>query len=209
MEPNWALIRRLFQKYLDYNPGKIGGGLTYDSIPKWMTDREQAYRRFSQYFKQDNLKNVENVCNAYELWLLASNNKSWTNLQRHGYEALDQPVKLCKLLSLIQQETVPIEDRIQKGLAGKYKVDGIGKAILTGLLHTMYPEKYGVWNGSTIKAFKKLDIIIPSMYSPKQGRTYIRINAVLNNMASHLDTNLTYVDGFMWYIATQLPETIR
>jgi len=209
MEPNWAIIRRLFQQYIDYNPGKIGGGLNYSSIPNWMVDREQAYRRFSPPFNQDNLKNMETVCHAYGRWLLASNNKSWTNLQRLGHMALDQPAKLCKLLSFIQRETVPIEDRIQKGLAGKYKVDGIGKGILTGLLHTIYPEKYGVWNGSTILAFKKLDIYIPLMYSTKQGRTYVRINAVLNNMASRLDTNLTYVDGFMWYIATQLPETIR
>jgi len=200
-ESERARIRRLFQQYLDYNPGHIGGGLYYSSIPKWMADRKQAYSIFSPHFKQDNLKNIENVCNAYERWLLASNNKSWTLLPRRGYEALDQPVKLCKLLSFLQQETVPIEERVQKGLAGKYKVDGIGIATLTGLLHTMYPEKYGVWNGSTIDAFKELDIHIPLMYSIQKGRTYVRINAVLNNMASHLDTNLTFVDGFMWYAA--------
>jgi len=209
MEPNWAIIRRLFQQYLDFNPGYIGGGLKYYTTHKWMAEREQAYNSFSPHFKQDNLKNMEAVSHAYGRWLSASNNKSWTNLQRRGSEARDQPTKLCKLLSFIQQEMVPIEKRVQKGLAGKYKVDGIGKGILTGLLHTMYPEKYGVWNGSTIKAFKKLDIIIPLMYSTKQGRTYVRINAVLHDMASRLDTNLTYVDGFMWFVATKLPETIR
>ena len=205
MEPNWAIIRRLFQQYLDYNPGRISGGLSYNSIPKWMAEREQAYNSFSPHFKQDNLKNMEAVSHAYGRWLLASNNKSWTNLYRRGSEALVQPTKLCKLLSFIQQEMVPIEKRIQKGLAGTYKVDGIGKGILTGLLHTMYPEKYGVWNGSTIKALKKLDITIPLMYSFKRGRTYVRVNAVLNKMASCLDTDLTYVDGFMWYVATRAP----
>ncbi|MCW4051240.1 MAG: hypothetical protein NWE89_16065 [Candidatus Bathyarchaeota archaeon] len=209
MDLNWKLIERLFKQYLVYNPGRIGGGLYYGSIPKWMADRKQAYSRFSPPFNQDNLKIMKNVCHAYGLWLSASNNKSWTNLPRRGRMALDQPEKLCKLFSFIQQETVPIEERIQKGLAGEYKVDGIGKGILSGLLHTMYPEKYGVWNGSTVKAFKKLDIIIPLMYSTNQGRTYARINAVLNNMALHLDTNLTFVDGFMWYVATRLPETIR
>ncbi len=197
-------IRRLFQQYLDYNPGYIGGGLYYSSIPKWIADRKQAYSIFSPHFKQDNLKNIENVCDAYERWLLASNNKSWTNLQRMGKYALDQPVKLCKLLGFLQQETVPIEERIQKGLAGKHKVFGIAKGILTGLLHTMYPEKYGVWNNSTINAFKELDIYIPLMYSTKKGRTYARINTVLNGMTSYLDTNLTYVDGFMWYVATRV-----
>ncbi len=207
MEPNWASIRRLFQQYLDYNPGRIGGGLTYNSIPKWMADREQAYMRFSPPFKQDNLKNMEAVCHAYELWVLAKNNKSWTNLHRRGFEALDQPVKLCKLLSLIQQETVPIEKRVQSGLVGKNKVNGIGKGTLTGLLHTMYPDKYGVWNGSTVEAFEKLTITIPLMQSLKKGQTYTRINVELNKMASRLDTDLTYVDGFMWYVATRRKET--
>jgi len=199
-----ARIRGLFQQYVESKPGYIGGGLYYSSIPRWMIEREQAYSIFSQEFEQDNLQNIDTVCNAYGRWLLASNNKSWTNLQRRGKEALEQPVKLCELLSFLQQETVPIEERVQKGLTGEYKVDGIGKGILTGLLHTMYPEKYGVWNRSTIDAFKELAIYIPLMYSIKKGRTYARINAVLNKMASHLDTNLTFVDGFMWYVATRV-----
>ncbi len=206
---NWAIIRRLFQQYLDFKPGYIGGGLKYYSIIKWMAEREQAYSSFSPQFKQDNLKNIEVVSHAYSCWLRASNNKSWTNMQRIGVRALNQPEKICKLFSFIQQEKIPIEERIQKGLAGEYSVYGIGKGILTGFLHTMYPEKYGVWNGSTILAFKKLDIYIHLMYSTKQGRTYVRVNDVLNNMASHLDTNLTFVDGFMWYVATKLPITIN
>jgi len=200
---NWAIIGRLFQQYIDFEPGYIGGGLKYYSIHKWMAEREQAYSSFSPHFEQDNLENVEAVSQAYRCWLRASNNKSWTNMQRVGVRALDQPEKLCKLLSFIQQETVPIKERIQGGLAGEYYVYGIGKGILTGFLHTIYPEKYGVWNGSTVKAFKKLDIYIPLMYSIKQGRAYLRVNTVLNNMASYLETNLTFVDGFMWYVATR------
>ena len=87
---------------------------------------------------------------------------------------------------------------------GKYKVDGIGKGILTGLLHTIYPDKYGVWNGSTEKTFKKLEIYIPAITSYRKGLTYTRINSVLHTMASYLNTKLTYIDGFMWYVATQM-----
>lgn len=209
MDLDWDKIRRVYAKYLDFKPGYIGGGLRYGSIPLWMADREQAYSRFSPYFRSENLHDTKKVCEAYGRWLLASNNKSWTNLQRVGNRALEQPEKLCSLIGYLQEETVPIEERVQKGLAGGYKVDGVGKGILTGLLHTLFSEKHGVWNGSTEKAFRKLDVNIPGITSTTYGRTYFDVNEALNEMAVRLGASLTYVDGFMWYVATKLTSSLR
>ena len=131
-----------------------------------------------------------------------------TYLQRIGPWALETPEKLCDLLGCIQDESVPIEDRVQSGLVGEYKVNGVGKAILTGFLHTIYPEKYGVWNGSTEQAFKKLGIYAP-FTSKKVGETYSDINNALHMMASKVNYSLTYVDGFMWYVATKLSSSLK
>lgn len=48
--PDWDLIIKLFRQYLAFNPGDIGGGLKYSSIPKWMAERETAYRNFQLIF---------------------------------------------------------------------------------------------------------------------------------------------------------------
>jgi len=207
--PNWDLITKLYRQYLAFNPGDIGGGLKYSSIPKWMAERETAYKKFSTHFLKKNLSNVEHICMSYGRWLSAKNNKSWTNMQRVGVRALDQPEKLCQLLGLIQDESFSIIERVQKGLAGKYKVDGIDKGILTGLFHTLYPEKYGVWNGSTERTFRKLDIYVPGIFSAKRGLAYVRINEILQKLAAELEASLTYVDGFMWYVATQLSNSLK
>ena len=206
--PDWTTITRLFQQYLGSNPGSIGEGLRYSSVPRWMTDREKAYNRFSPIFNSENLSNVEQVCKGYERWLLASNNKSWTNLQRLGHFALNKSDNLCELLGFIQDESIPIEERVYQGLVGKHKVDCVGKAILTGFFHTMFPEKYGVWNGSTEKAFKKLDINT-AFTSKHVGETYVEINDMLVEMSSKVGYSITYVDGFMWYIATKLSSSLK
>lgn len=207
--PEWNLVRTTFQKYIEANIGDIGGGLRYSSADAWMEDRERAYRNYSEKFKPENLSDVEQVKENYSNWLLASNNKSWTNLQRRGYEALDEPDKLCDLLKILQDESKSIRERVQAGLVGNYKVTGIGKAILTGFLHTIFPYKYGVWNKSTIDTTKKFDVYTPGLFSRRKGQTYQRINNLLKEMANKTDSDLNYIDGFMYYVAAKLPSKLN
>jgi len=171
-----------------------------------MKDREKTYPYYTEKLNPEN--DPPTILRYYEKWLLARNNKSWTNLQRLGKGALKQPERLHKLIKHLRDESTPIQDRVQNGLEGKYKVYYIGPAILTGLLHTFYPTKYCVWNGSTIKALKKLDINTPGLTSKQKGYTYQNINHLLLKMAKQNGTDLNYIDGFMWYVATKLPSNI-
>jgi len=68
-------------------------------------------------------------------------------------------------------------------------------------------NKRKAWN-TTEKAFKKLDIYA-AFTSKYVGETYVSINNVLVEMASRVKHSLTYVDGFMWYVATKLSSSLK
>jgi len=106
------------------------------------------------------------------------------------------------LLSVLQNEDIDISERVYRGLKGKNKVYGIGQGILTALLHTFYNEKYGVWNSRTEKT---LEILrrrpIYVSYSQYIGERYRSVNSELHQLVNELDSDLTTVDGFMWYIS--------
>ena len=142
-------VEGLFHVYLSQTYPDIGAGLRFKNIDEWMIARKNAYRYYQERFKKENLKDTVRVCRDYKKWVLGRNNKSWTNDQRRGYEPLETPYRLASLISYLQNEKTPIEERVQEGLSGEYYVKGIGKGILTSLLHTVFPDKYGVWNDRT------------------------------------------------------------
>jgi hypothetical protein len=74
---------------------------------------------------------------------------SWTTLYRTGLYALSNLEKLWKLLTFLQDESIDVELRVRQGLRGKYYCYGIGRNILTAILHMFNPDKYGVWNNRT------------------------------------------------------------
>ena len=84
-------------------------------------------------------------------------------------------------------------------MKGKEKVRGIGQGILTALLHTFYDDKYCVWNSRTQETLEILRRP-PKTYSDI-GKTYKEVNRELHGLAEELSTDLTTIDGFMWFIS--------
>jgi hypothetical protein len=116
--------------------------------------------------------------------------------------ATETPEKLSNLLFLLQDENVNIETRVSRGRGGKEKVPGIANGILTALLHTFNCEKYGVWNSRTKDTLKLLRRA-PRRYQ-EIGAVYKEVNTKLLNLSRELKTDLTTIDGFMWYISKKV-----
>lgn len=200
MLEEWDRIKNLYNEFIKFNPRSIGEGLNYSSIRNWMSDRKHAYRKYSVKLNPNN-KSLKSLCNNYKEWCKASNNKSWTNLTRRGYWATETPERLSNLLSLLLDEDIEIEERVQLGLRERFKVDGIGEGILTGLLHTFFPDKYGVWNKRTIEGLRTLGYQLYGLNSRYVGKTYRRINGTLTELSEVFQTDLTHIDAFMWYLS--------
>ncbi len=181
-------------------------GTSIESIPLWLTERLRAYDDFRNRLTQDKLVSFEKICYDYKQFLYLENNRSWSNLHRTGLKALDNPEKLWKLITYIQDETIPIQDRITDSLKGQYYVHGVGRNIVTGLLHMFYPDKYGVWNSrteDTLNLLRRKPVGVSGT-----GNLYVAVNEELKKLAKELDTNLTIIDGLMWYVSKRLKSQL-
>jgi hypothetical protein len=102
----------------------------------------------------------------------------------------------------LQNESVDVRVRVKEGLLGKYYCRGIGVNILTALLHTFNPDRYGVWNSRTDDT---LDLIRRTpMPSSDPGHKYKLINDELLQLRDELYTELTTIDSFMWFISKKI-----
>lgn len=195
-------IHTLFAEFNTLPPISYGGGLVRQCSALWITERRRAYKEFREKFSVDNLINAEKLCRDYEHFLYFSNNLSWTNLHRTGLKALEQPEKLWDLITFVQDESVDIRHRINKCLQGELHIKGIGKNILTALLHTLHPDAYGVWNNRTQATLEIIRRNPP--FRTDLGLTYLEINDKLRQLSRELDTDLTTVDGLMWYVSKRV-----
>jgi len=92
--------------------------------------------------------------------------------------------------------------RVQQGLEGQYHCYGVGKNILTAVLHVFYPDKYGVWNSRTEDTLEMIRRT-PHMTSD-MGKNYLLINKELVKLKDELKTDLTTIDSFMWFISKKV-----
>jgi hypothetical protein len=189
----------LFYKYINFKPVDVGGGLVFPSVTAWISARCQAYKTFRKVFSSDEMTNADYVLKKFKEWLLFRNNLSWTTLHRTGYQSLNKPDRLVDLLIYLQDSSVSLEKKVWHSIKGKYSINGIGQGIITALLHTFDNEKNCVWNSRTIET---LDILRrPPKNFVHVGKAYVEVNKIVQQLANELSTDLTTIDGFMWFIS--------
>ena len=198
LRPQDVHVDQLWSAYIK-SPIEISAGFTFPTVDEWVRRRKQVYAEYRQRFGTSNLQNLNNVQRNFRSWLIFRNNLSWTTLQRTASNALEHPQKLAKMLLDLQNENIEIASRIRSGLQGPGKIDGIGQGIVTALLHTFNNEKYGVWNSRTTDTLRKLHR--PPFPSDDLGESYKRVNHTLTELAKELNTDLTTLDGFMWFVS--------
>jgi len=77
----------------------------------------------------------------------------------------------------------------------------IGKNILIALLHTFHHDKYGVWNNRTESASKTIKRL--PITALDTGINCSAINEKLTRLAAEHNTDLTAIDGFMWFVSEE------
>jgi DNA-directed RNA polymerase subunit RPC12/RpoP len=203
-EVNLATIFAEFNRLINFDCGE---GELINNVSSWFNTRCNAYANFRNKLTQGKLVSYEKLCDDYKQFLYFENNHSWTTLYRTGLKALENPEKLWRFITYLQDESIPICDRITETLEGDYYVFGIGKNITTGLLHMFYPDKYGVWNR---RSEETLDLIRRKpIEAIGIGNKYLALNNVLKKLAVELDTDLTTIDGLMWYVSKRLKSQLK
>ncbi len=168
-------------------------------MDSWIFARKQVYVDFRKRFSLEKLLDFDYLSRVFKDWLLFRNNLSWSTFQRTGCQALERPARLAELIILLRDDELDVGTRVKRGLMGKEKVIGIGQGILTALLHTFFDDKYCVWNSRTQDALRILRR--PPRSHSDIGKTYEAVNTKLHELARELETDLTTIDGFMWFIS--------
>lgn len=192
-------LKKSFQNYMKFSPIAPGGGVVFISVDDWIRARKAAYTDFRNQFSIEKLDDLNYLKRTYKNWLQFKNNLSWTTLQRTGYYAFDDLEGLKELIISLQNEKIDVKVRVRRGLTGQKKVIGIGPGILTGLLHTFFNNNYCVWNRRTKETIQILGY--PTASHKDVGYAYEEVNQKLHSMANFLNTDLTTLDGYMWYIS--------
>ena len=193
-----AYVSKLWPIYLN-SPIRVSANRTFPSVELWIKRRKEVYVEYRYKFAPERLNDFDALKRNFESWLHFRNNFSWTMLERTATNAINHPQQIAKLLLALQNEDREIGARVRSALQGDCKVDGIGQGIVTALLHTLNNEKYGVWNSRTADTLRKLHrSTIPSY---DFGESYKRVNKTLTELAIETKSDLTTVDGFMWFVS--------
>lgn len=199
-------VHTIFAEFNHLKNFECGEGIRIANVPLWIIARRKAYDDFRDRFSQKKLVSLEKLCEDFRQFLYFKNNLSWTTLYRSGLEALSDPERLWQMVTFIQDKSINIQSRVTSALEGEYHIRGVGRNILTALLHTFNPDKYGVWNNRTEDTLKLIRRT-PTAAS-ETGKKYLAINEELIKLGTELDTDLTTIDGLMWYVSKRLKSQL-
>lgn len=131
----------------------------------------------------------------FQDFLLFKNNRHWTGLYRQKATICNNMDVLRQALLGLHNVSVPIEDRFD---VSEQAIKGMGKGILSAVLHIMYPHDFGVWNGASEAALKLLNVWPALNNGASLGKRYKAINDVLHQLANAVGTDLWVLDALLW-----------
>ena len=127
--------------------------------------------------------------------LVHKNNKHWRGLHRQSGRITSDMETLRSSLDLLLYGEGDIAPRFTKSLRA---VKGMGPATASALLLVKYPDRYGVWNGTSEKGMKTLKVWPAFRHGASKGEKYVAINKVLLSLADETEMDLWTLDALWW-----------
>lgn len=171
--------------------------------------KDKVVERYQVIFSPENLDHLK--VEDFKSFLLFKNNQHWDSLHRQsGWMTADMD-KLKSALKLLVDEGLPIKTRLNRlrPSSGDPMVKGLGRAVITAILHVMYPDKYGVWNNTAEQGMKKLKLWPEFPWGASFGQKYEVVNKVLLEVSPLVDTDLWTLDMLWWRVAPHVPRGVE
>lgn len=149
--------------------------------------RDAVLSRFQPIFAPEHLPQL--TAEEFRSFLPFSNNHHWP-LQRQGTKMCVDMSRLRSGLSVLVDESRPIEKRMSAPT-----VPGMGRGVMTAVLLVAHPDKYGVWNNTSEQALKSLGLWPDFASGEPFGSRYVRLSAVLRDLAQALNVDLWTLDA--------------
>lgn len=160
--------------------------------------RDEVLSRFQPVFSGEHIPDLTE--DEFRSFLLFSNNHHWP-LHRQWRKMCSDMPRLRDALSVLLDESRLIQERMDYAVA----VPGMGRGVMTAVLLVAYPEKYGVWNNTSEQALKALELWPHFDWGEPFGSRYVKVNAVLADLARALDVDLWTLDAAFWGVTDQAP----
>ncbi|MEI8131986.1 MAG: hypothetical protein WCG34_06100 [Leptolinea sp.] len=167
------------------------------------THRDQSLNKYQMIFSPKHIPSLTKI--EFTEFLLFRNNHHWDSLHRIGKYLVEDMDLLRKALSILLDESIPVEDRInqlrpKRHGAKNAMVSYLGMPVLTPILLIVYPEKYGVWNNTTDQGLKLTRLWEKHWDSQPAGKTYFEMNQIYHVLCSILKIDLWTLDALWWIL---------
>ncbi|WP_405402746.1 hypothetical protein [Paracoccus sp. Ld10] len=165
--------------------------LSLPDIHHSVARRDEVMNRFGPLFRDPSSLTQQD----YFDFLSVKHNHHWSGLERLGRPAANDMGNLRAAISILVDEAAPLSERFNTALS---MVHGVGTATLSPVLLLAYPDRYGVWNGTSEPEMRDRGIwpIFPSGSSP--GKKYEIVNTTLIDLARDLGVDLWTLDALWW-----------
>ncbi|MEI4233718.1 endonuclease NucS domain-containing protein [Roseovarius sp. D22-M7] len=156
--------------------------------------KDEVLARYSPAFQPGAIENIdESVLRSF---LYVENNRHWSGLNRQVNRVCLDMAATRHALGQLVDETRPLADRMQP-VTG---IKGMGKGIITAILHVAHPDRYGVWNNTSNDGLLELGLLPQTPRGASFGERYSSVNEVLTSLAQELDVDLWTLDAVWWFL---------
>ena len=167
-----------------------------------ITHRNEVLNRFQPIFQPAHISMLTEE--EFNSFLPYNNNHHWA-LQRAGTPITRDMQLLRKALIILLDESAHISVRVNR-LRMNYQnaknsmVPNLGIPYITGILLIAQPDKYGVWNKTTMEGMEKVGLWEEKWLNDTAGKTYLRLLNIFNQLTTALNIDHWALDALWWVI---------
>lgn len=172
-------------------PIDVKKALSLPQIHNSVAKRDSVLERFGPLFRNPALMTKQD----YLDFLSFDHNHHWTGLERLGRSAANDLNNLRDALSVLVDESLRLSKRFDYATS---HIDGVSWATLTPILLVAYPDRYGVWNGTSEPEMLARGLLPAFPRGATAGEKYELINKVLVDLAGDEDIDLWTLDAIWW-----------
>lgn len=154
---------------------------------------------YTPVFSVEHLSSL--AADEFKSFLQFKNNQHWGGLHRQGLALAKDMPALRETIGILLDESAPIEERLPRALD---RLEGFGKALATALLLVAYPDRYGVWNGTSEAGLRAVGLWPLVAAVNGTGPRYAVMNSLFKRLAADLAIDLWTLDAMWW--AMELKE---
>lgn len=137
-----------------------------DPADPTLVAKERVLARYGLMFRPEGVQRI--TAEEFVSFLRQENNQHWGGLHRMASNLTADMEALRRGLALLVDEGQPLAPRFAQALQS---VRGLGPGIASAILLVAYPDRYGVWNGRSEVALKRLGSGRLRPGAPARGRS--------------------------------------